>query len=79
MVTGVSHYGPSELLAVPAIRKVGTRISLEFSIARLWGPEQRIEGIAAALRDVTAGRQQETELRKRLAVLEPAPRADRPV
>ena len=72
METGESHYGPGELLAVPGERKDGSRISLEFSIAMLRDGSGQIAGIAAILRDVSARRQQEKELRERIAALEKA-------
>ena len=53
MSTGVTRYG-RELLAVPAIRKDGTRISIEFSLALLRENDGAIAGAAAVIRDVTA-------------------------
>jgi PAS domain S-box-containing protein len=53
MSTGVTRYG-RELLAVPAIRKDGTRISIEFSLALLRDDDGAIAGAAAIIRDVTA-------------------------
>ena len=53
MSTGVTRYG-RELLAVPAIRKDGTRISIEFSLALLRDDDGAIVGAAAIVRDVTA-------------------------
>jgi len=53
METGASKY-MQELLAVPAIRKDGQRISIEFSIVILKADEGRIIGAAALIRDVTA-------------------------
>jgi PAS domain S-box-containing protein len=53
MSTGVTRYG-HELLAVPAIRKDGSRISLEFSIALLRDDGGELTGAAAIVRDVTA-------------------------
>jgi PAS domain S-box-containing protein len=53
MSTGVTRYG-RELLAVPAIRKDGTRISIEFSLALLREDDGEITGAAAVVRDVTA-------------------------
>src|SRR5688572_1657025 len=53
MSTGVTRYG-DELLAVPAIRKDGRRISLEFSIALLRDDSGELAGAAAIIRDVTA-------------------------
>ena len=69
MATGVTRYG-RELLAVPSIRKDGTRISLEFSIALLRGATGDLQGAVAILRDVTARWQQEKALKERLAALE---------
>lgn len=59
MKTGVSRYGDSELLKVPALRADGERISVEFSIAMLKNERGEIDGIAAILRDVTAQWQRE--------------------
>jgi PAS domain S-box-containing protein len=53
MATGVTRYG-QELLAVPAIRKDGRRISIEFSIALLRDDGGAPQGTAAIIRDVTA-------------------------
>jgi PAS domain S-box-containing protein len=69
METGTTRYG-KELLAVPALRKDGSTISIEFSIALLRGPSGEILGPAAIVRDVTARFRREKELRARLAALE---------
>lgn len=69
MATGVTKYG-REFLAVPGIRKDGTRISLEFTIILLRDEAGALLGPAAILRDVTARWQQEKALRERLAALE---------
>lgn len=69
METGETRYG-RELLAVPGLRADGTRISLEFSIAMLRDDAGAIAGIAAILRDVSARREEDIALRKRLAELE---------
>lgn len=69
MATGVTRYG-RELLAVPAIRKDGTRISLEFSIVLLRDEKGELLGPAAIIRDVTARWQQEKALRERVRALE---------
>ena len=66
MATGVTRYG-RETLQVPAIRKDGTRISLEFTIALLRNSEGQLIGAAAIIRDVTARWQAEKALRERLA------------
>ena len=67
--TGVTRYG-KELLAVPAVRKDGTRISLEFSVVLLRDEAGEPLGIAALIRDVTTRWQQEKALKERLAALE---------
>jgi PAS domain S-box-containing protein len=69
MATGQTRYG-SELLAVPAVRKDGTPISLEFSIALLHDADGTLLGIAAIMRDVTARWQEQRAMRARLAALE---------
>jgi PAS domain S-box-containing protein len=69
MATGVTKYG-SEALAVPAIKKDGTRISIEFNILLLRAPTGEILGAAATIQDVTKRWQQQKELRSRLAALE---------
>lgn len=69
MATGVTSYG-QRLLAVPAMRKDGQRISIEFSIALLKDERGEVTGAAAVIRDVTARWQGERELKRRLAALE---------
>lgn len=69
MASGSTRYG-AELLAVPAMRKDGTRISVEFSMVLVRSPGGEILGPAAIVRDVTARWQREKELRDRLAALE---------
>ena len=51
--TGTSRYGAGDLLAVPALRKNGERISVEFTILPFHDRTGRTLGIAATLRDVT--------------------------
>lgn len=69
MATGSTRYG-QELLAVPAMRKDGTRISIEFSIVLVRSSVAEMLGSAAIIRDVTARWQKERELKNRLAALE---------
>jgi PAS domain S-box-containing protein len=69
MASGVTRYS-RELLAVPALRKDGTRISLEFTIVLLGNEAGQHMGTAALIRDVTARWQQEKALKERLAALE---------
>ena len=72
MATGVSRYGEGDLLAVPALRKDGERISLEFTITPLKDPDGRMLGMVAVIRDVTARFLELRGLRKRLAEAERA-------
>jgi PAS domain S-box-containing protein len=67
MATGITRYGASDLLAVPALRKDGTRVSVEFTILPFRGPDGAMAGIAAILRDVTKRFEELKALRKELA------------
>lgn len=69
METGVTRYA-KDVLAVPALRKDGTTISIEFTIQLLRDGEGRILGPVAIMRDVTARFRREKELRARLKELE---------
>ena len=69
MRTGESRYGAGDLLAVPALRKDGTRISVEFTILAFRGEDGGIVGIAATLRDVTARFEQTRALQREIATL----------
>jgi PAS domain S-box-containing protein len=71
MRTGVTRYG-RELLAVPASRSDGARISIEFSIMLPTDRDGQVLGAVAIVRDVTTRWAQEQALRKRLARLEAA-------
>jgi PAS domain S-box-containing protein len=67
MRTGETRYGAGDLLAVPAIRKDGTRISVEFTIVPFRDSAGTMIGIAAIMRDVTKRFEEMKELRKRAA------------
>lgn len=69
MKTGVTKYG-KDLLAVPGIRKDGSRVSLEFSVALIRDEDGALRGVSAVLRDVTARWQKEREMKDRLTALE---------
>jgi PAS domain S-box-containing protein len=69
MRTGESRYGAGDILAVPASRKDGKRISVEFTILPFHGDDGRITGIGAILRDVTARFEQTRALQRELAAL----------
>src|SRR5215469_69983 len=53
MRTEQSRYGDGQILSVPAVRKDGTRISVEFTIAPFTDNAGRMIGIAAIMRDAT--------------------------
>ncbi|MCV7219908.1 PAS domain-containing protein [Mycolicibacterium elephantis] len=69
MATGQSRYGAGDLLAVPALRQDGTRISVEFTIHPLRDAHGDMAGFAATLRDVTARFEETRRLRRQLAAL----------
>ena len=76
MQTGQSRYGAGDLLAVPAQRKDGTRISVEFTIVPLRDETGRMLGMAAILRDVTQRFDEMKALKERLAAAKPPSSAD---
>jgi PAS domain S-box-containing protein len=65
--TGKTRYGAGALLAVPAVRKDGVRISVEFTILPFRDQHGSILGIAAILRDVTKQFEEMKALRKEAA------------
>jgi len=67
MRTGQSRYAAGDLLAVPAMRKDGSRISIEFSIVPFRDGENRMLGMGALLRDVSKRFEETKRLRKALA------------
>ena len=69
MATGITKYG-AELLAVPAMIRDGSRISIEFTIVLLTDEAGDPLGTAALIRNVTERWQREKELKKRLIELE---------
>jgi PAS domain S-box-containing protein len=72
MRTGKSRYDEGALLAVPALRKDGTRISVEFTIVPFQDESGKMEGIAAVMRDVTERFEEVRALRKQIAELRKA-------
>jgi PAS domain S-box-containing protein len=72
MQTGQSRYGAGDLLAVPAQRKDGTRISVEFTIVPVHDGGGQMLGMAAILRDVTKRFNEIKVLKERLAATKPA-------
>ena len=76
MRTGQSRYGDGQLLSVPAIRKDGTRVSVEFTILPFTDNAGRMIGIAAIMRDATARFEELRALRRQLALHSAADRTD---
>lgn len=72
MQSGKSRYGAGDLLAVPAQRKDGARISVEFTIVPIRDAGGRMLGLAAILRDVTQRFNEMKTLREQLAASKPA-------
>jgi PAS domain S-box-containing protein len=62
-----SRYGEGDILAVPAIRKDGSRISIEFTIAPMLDAGGKMIGMASILRDVTKRFEELRALKKKLA------------
>jgi PAS domain S-box-containing protein len=73
MRTGQSRYGEGETLAVPAVRKDGAQISVEFTIVPFTNDSGQMIGIAAIMRDTTARFEELRNLRRQLASLAPKP------
>jgi PAS domain S-box-containing protein len=69
MHTGVTKYA-RDVLAVPALRKDGARISIEFTVTLIRSSEGAVLGAAALIQDVSARWERDKALRARLAELE---------
>ena len=67
METGHSRYGEGELLSVPAVRKDGTTISVEFTIVPLKTETGEMGGMVAIMRDVSQRFEEMRRLRQRAA------------
>jgi PAS domain S-box-containing protein len=67
LATGVTRYGAGSLLSVPAIRKDGSRVSVEFTILPFHGEAGKMVGMAAIMRDVTTRFEEMKALRKLVA------------
>jgi PAS domain S-box-containing protein len=65
MATGTSRYQSGALLSVPALKKDGSQISVEFTIVTITGSDGRLLGIGAIMRDVTERFNELKELRRR--------------
>lgn len=77
METGTSRYGAGSLLSVPALRKDGTRISVEFTIVPFADADGHMLGIGAMMRDVTKQFEDMRALRKEFAALKARCGADK--
>ena len=69
MDTGETRYG-NELLKVPALRKDGKKLSIEFSILLVRDRQNQIIGSAAIIRNVTERWKKEKALNEKLKSLE---------
>jgi PAS domain S-box-containing protein len=67
MQGGASRYDAGDVLAVPAIKRDGTRISVEFTIVPLRDGAGKVTGLAAIMRDVTKRFEEMRDLRRRAA------------
>jgi PAS domain S-box-containing protein len=69
MASGTTKYG-NDLLRVPATHKDGRAMSIAFTVAMLFTPEQKVGAIVAVIRDETTRFNDERALKKRVAELE---------
>jgi PAS domain S-box-containing protein len=69
MATGTTKYG-NDLLRVPATHKDGRAMSIAFTVAMLFTPENKVDAIVAVIRDETVRFNDDRALRKRLAEAE---------
>ena len=67
MATGDSRYAAGDILAVPGLRKDGSRISLEFTIVPLRDANGQLFGLVAVLRDVTRRFEEIRSLKRAIA------------
>jgi PAS domain S-box-containing protein len=69
LATGQTRY-EHDVLRVPATHKDGRTLSIAFTVGLLLGPERKVTGLVAVIRDDTKRFAEERDLRKRLARLE---------
>jgi PAS domain S-box-containing protein len=67
METGESRYADDDVLSVPALRKDGATISVEFTIVPLKDEGGRMLGLAAIMRDVTERFEELRALKRKLS------------
>ena len=75
--TGTTRYGAGEMLAVPGLKKDGTRNSIEFTIEMIIAADGKVQGMVAVIRDVSKAFERTKALRKEIAELR-APTAAEP-
>jgi PAS domain S-box-containing protein len=68
MKTGQTRYGHGDILAVPAIKKNGTGLSIEFSIVPLRNETDELVGLIAIIRDVTKRFEETRSLKRKLGL-----------
>lgn len=68
--SGHSKYG-SDLLSVPAVHKDGHRLFCDFSIVMIKDDAGKMLGVASIMRDTTAQKAREKEMREKIKSLEP--------
>jgi len=66
MRTGRTRYGAGDILSVPALRRDGSRISVQFSIMPIHSEDGELAAIAAIMRDVTREFEERRKLREAL-------------
>ena len=69
LAAGQTRYA-HDVLRVPALHKDGRGLSIAFTVGLLLGPQQKVTGLVAVIRDDTRRFAEERDLRKRLAELE---------
>ena len=69
METGQTRYG-NDLLRVPALHKEGRPLSIAFTVAMLYTPDQKVSAIVAIVRDETERWKEEREMKRRITELE---------
>jgi PAS domain S-box-containing protein len=66
MATGETKY-KTGVLSSPGVKKDGSRVSLEFSMILLRDEQNKVQGCASIIRDVTERWNREKELKEKLA------------
>ena len=69
METGITRYG-HDVLQVPAIDKQGRTLSIAFTVAMLFTPDNKVAAIISIIRDDTRRFEKDRALRKKVQELE---------